>query len=100
MSDMYYTLNVAGLERQLPLCPISDDTMIAAFVIFGDTQLTMACARELNKLAPQHDVMITAESKGIPLICEMARLAGEKRYLLARKSVSYTHLTLPTKRIV
>ena len=86
MSDMYYTLNVAGLERQLPLCPISDDTMIAAFVIFGDTQLTMACARELNKLAPQHDVMITAESKGIPLICEMARLAGEKRYLLARKS--------------
>ena len=86
MSDMYYTLKVAGLERQLPLCPIGDDMMIGAFVIFGDTELTMACARELNKLVPEHDVMITAESKGIPLICEMARLAGERRYLLARKS--------------
>ena len=84
--DRYYPLKVAGLTRQLPLCPISDDMMIGAFVIFGDTELTMACARELNKLVPEHDVMITAESKGIPLICEMARLAGEKRYLLARKS--------------
>ena len=86
MSDLYYPLKVAGLTRQLPLCPISEETMIGAFVIFGDTELTMACARELNKLVPEHDVMITAESKGIPLICEMARLAGEKRYLLARKS--------------
>ena len=84
--DRYYPLKVAGLTRQLPLCPISDEMMIGAFVIFGDTELTMACARELNKLVPEHDVMITAESKGIPLICEMARLAGEKRYLLARKS--------------
>ena len=86
MSDLYYPLKVAGLTWQLPLCPISDDMMIGAFVIFGDTELTMACARELNKLVPEHDVMITAESKGIPLICEMARLAGEKRYLLARKA--------------
>ena len=60
--------------------------MIGAFVIFGDTELTMACARELNKLVPEHDVMITAESKGIPLICEMARQAGEQKYLLARKA--------------
>ena len=77
MSDMYYTLKVAGLTRQLPLCPLSDDRMIAAFVIFGDMELTTACARELNARIPEHDVMITAESKGIPLICEMARLAGE-----------------------
>ena len=52
MSDLYYPLKVAGLTRQLPLCPISDETMIGAFVIFGDTELTMACARELNKLVP------------------------------------------------
>ena len=86
MSDMYYTLKVAGLTRQLLLCPLSDDRMIAAFVIFGDMELTTACARELNARIPEHDVMITAESKGIPLICEMARLAGERRYLLARKA--------------
>jgi len=86
MQDMYYTINVAGLSRQLPLCPISDDLMIGAFVIFGDMELTMACARELNKLAPPHDVLITAESKGIPLICEMTRQAGEQKYILARKA--------------
>ena len=86
MGDMFYSLSVAGLERQLPLCPISDEVMIGAFVIFGDMELTIACATELNRLIPEHDVMITAESKGIPLIFEMARQAGEKRYLLARKS--------------
>lgn len=86
MSDLYYPLKVAGLTRQLPLCPISDDMMIGAFVIFGDTELTMACARELNKLVPEHDVMITAESKGIPLAYEMSRQSG-KQYYLARKSV-------------
>jgi adenine phosphoribosyltransferase len=86
MDDMYYPIKVAGLERQLPLCPIGDGLMIGAFVIFGDTELTVACATELNKRIPPHDVMITAESKGIPLICEMARQAGEMRYILARKS--------------
>ena len=83
--NQYYHMKVAGVERDLPLCPLSKRLMIAGFVIFGDIELTEACARELNKLAPEHDVLITAESKGIPLICEMARQAGEKRYVLARK---------------
>ena len=86
MSDMYYKMTIAGCERALPLCPISDELNIGAFVIFGDPELTTACAVELNKRAPEHDVMITAESKGIPLICEMARLQGNKRYILARKA--------------
>ena len=87
MSDMYYTMKIAGLERRLPLCPISDELMIGAFVIFGDPELTCAAAKALNERVPEHDVLITAESKGIPLVHEMARQAGEKRYLLARKSV-------------
>ena len=86
MKDMYYKMTIAGLERRLPLCPISDKLMIGAFVIFGDPQLTTACAEALLKRCPEHDVMITAESKGIPLICEMARLNGNARYVLARKS--------------
>ena len=61
---MYYTLNVAGLTRELPLCPISDTLNIAAFILFGDVELTERCAEELVKAAPEHDVMITAESKG------------------------------------
>ena len=85
MSEMYYKMTIAGCERALPLCPISDELNIGAFVIFGDPELTTACAEALNARAPEHDVMITAESKGIPLICEMARLQGNKRYVLARK---------------
>ncbi len=84
---MVYKLNIAGIERELPLCPISDKLNIGAFVLFGDVELTEKCAEALCKLAPEHDVMITAESKGIPLICSMARIMGENRYILARKSV-------------
>lgn len=83
---MEYTLNVAGLTRKLPLCRVNDDLYIAAFVIFGDVELTTACARDLLKIAPQHDIIITAESKGIPLVYEMARQHGENHYLIARKS--------------
>ena len=85
---MTYELHVAGIKRDLTLCPISDSLYIAAFIMFGDTELTERCAEELVKLAPQdYDVMITAESKGIPLICSMSRIAGMNRYVLARKSV-------------
>ncbi|MBR2343278.1 MAG: adenine phosphoribosyltransferase [Clostridia bacterium] len=84
---MTYKLKVAGIERDLPLCPISDKLNIAAFILFGDVELTEKCAEALARRAPEHDVMITAESKGIPLIYEMARRLGSNRYILARKSV-------------
>jgi adenine phosphoribosyltransferase len=84
---MVYRINVAGVERDLPLCPISDELYIGAFVLFGDVELTNRCAEELYKKAPEHDVMITAESKGIPLIHQMCSLSGKNRYVLARKSV-------------
>ena len=81
-----YEMKVAGLTRQLPLCKVSDDLYIGAFVIFGDVELTSASARELLKIAPEHDIMITTESKGIPLVFEMARQSGENQYLIARKA--------------
>ena len=83
---MTYELHIAGLIRHLPICPISDTLSIGAFVIFGDVELTETSARELLKKAPEHDVIITAESKGIPLVHEMARQSGGKRYILARKA--------------
>ena len=86
MKNMAYHMNITGLDRALPLCPISDKLMIGAFVIFGDMELTTACAKALLERCPEHDVLITAESKGIPLICEMARMSGNERYVLARKS--------------
>lgn len=81
-----YRLQVAGLTRDLPICRVSDDLYIGAFVIFGDVELTMACASALLAMAPEHDVLITAEAKGIPLLYEMARQAGENRYFIARKA--------------
>ncbi len=80
-----YSLKVAGLERELPLCPLNEELYIGAFVIFGDVELTCACARELLKIAPEHDVMITSESKGIPLVYEMARQSDANHYIVARK---------------
>lgn len=84
---MVYKMNVAGLERDLPLCPINENLYIGAFILFGDVELTEKSAEALYAKAPEHDVMLTAESKGIPLIHAMCRLSGRNRYVLARKSI-------------
>ena len=81
-----YRMTIAGLERDLPLCPLNDQLSIGAFVMFGDPELTTACAEAMLKIAPAYDYLITAEAKGIPLVHEMARLAGNQRYFLARKT--------------
>ena len=81
----YYNMKIAGLDRALPLCPINDDLYIGAFVIFGDPELTTAASKALLEKAPEYDYIITAESKGIPIAHEMARLAGNQKYFLARK---------------
>lgn len=81
-----YRMNIAGVERDLPLCPLNDQLSIGAFVMFGDPELTTACAEAMLKIAPAYDYLITAEAKGIPLVHEMARLAGNQRYFLARKT--------------
>ncbi|MBQ8440876.1 MAG: adenine phosphoribosyltransferase [Clostridia bacterium] len=86
MEQKYYHMTIAGCERDLPMCPLNESMMIAGFVIFGDPELTTACAEELLKKVPEYDYMITAESKGIPLVHEMARLAGNQKYFLARKA--------------
>ena len=82
---MYYRMKVAGLERDLPICPVNENLYIAGFVIFGDQELTVACARDLLERAPEYDYILTAEAKGIPLAHEMARQHGDSKYILARK---------------
>jgi len=78
-------MKIAGLERALPVCPINENLSIAAFVLFGDVEMTVAAATELLKKAPPHDIIITAEAKGIPLVHEMAKQSGETTYVVARK---------------
>ena len=84
---MTYSMNIAGLQRELPLCKITDDLYIGAFICFGDAELTVACARELLKLVPEgsYDYIFTAEAKSIPIIHEMARQTGAAKYFIARK---------------
>ncbi len=81
---MKYTMEIAGLRRALPLCPINESLYIGAFIMFSDVELTVACAEALLRKAPEFDVLVTAESKGIPLCYEMARQSG-KPYVVARK---------------
>lgn len=84
---MTYPIDVAGVHRELPICKVTDDLYIGAFIVFGDAELTVACARELLKLVPaeEYDYMLTAEAKSIPLIHEMARQSGATKYFIARK---------------
>ena len=83
---MTHPMTIAGLKRELPICRVNDELYIGAFVIFGDCELTVACATELLKRAPEYDYILTAESKGIPIAYEMARQAGDEKWLLARKA--------------
>lgn len=79
-----YTIDIAGMKRDLPICPLNDDLSIGAFVMFGDVELTIHCATELLKKLPACDYLIAPEAKAIPLIYEMSRQSGLP-YLLARK---------------
>ena len=82
---MTYEMDIAGLKRELPLCRVTDELYIGAFVMFGDVELTVHCAAELLKRAPEYDYLIAPEAKAIPLLYEMARQSGAEKYFLARK---------------
>ncbi len=83
---MKYTMDIAGVSRDLQLFPVSDDTCIAAFILFGDVEVTEAAATALLERAPKFDILFTAEAKSIPLIYEMAKQAGMNEYVVARKA--------------
>ena len=82
---MTYEMDIAGLKRDLPLCKLNDELCIGAFVIFGDVELTVHCAAELLKRAPEYDYLIAPEAKAIPLVYEMARQSKAEKYFIARK---------------
>jgi adenine phosphoribosyltransferase len=82
-----YTIQVAGVTRELPIVRISDKLCIASFVILGDTELVCATAPEIVRRLPDVDILVTAEAKGIPLVFEMSRLLKMPKYIVARKSI-------------
>ena len=84
---MYYTIDIAGMKRDLKLFPVNDDLKIAAFILFGDVEITKHAAKELLARAPEFDLIVTAEAKSIPLAYEMAAQAGMNDYIIARKGI-------------
>ncbi len=105
MSEEFYTLKIAGLERKLKRFAVSDKMDIAAFILFGDVELTVACAKALLEKAPEFDYIVTPEAKSIPLAYEMSRLSG-KKYIVVRKGikvymdnpVAYTETSITTQK--
>ena len=82
-----YTLNIAGLKRELPIIKLSYDLSIASFVILGDTEIVRKTAPIIAKKLPEVDFIVTAEAKGIPLAYEISRVLNLNEYVVARKSV-------------
>ena len=98
---MTYEMDIAGLQRELPLCRVTDDLYIGAFVMFGDVELTVHCAAELLKLAPEYDYIIAPEAKAIPLLYEMARQKGAKAYMTGVFEVEVRSITtMHTQKLV
>lgn len=83
MRDVY-KMTIAGCERELPICAVNDKMSIAGFIMFGDVEITEKAAEALLKICPEHDIVMTAEAKGIPIGYEMAR-QGCREYVVARK---------------
>ena len=81
-----YHINIAGVDRDLKMYSVNEHLDIAAFIMFGDVEVTEKAASALLKLCPEHDVVVSAEAKGIPLGYEMAR-QGCREYVIARKSI-------------
>jgi adenine phosphoribosyltransferase len=84
---MFYTIDIAGMKRDLKLFPVSDDLQIAAFILFGDVEITKHTAAKLLEKAPEFDLILTAEAKSIPLAYEMTAQAGKNDYIIARKGM-------------
>lgn len=88
MADRFYELKVAGLTRRLPVTNISSTLAIAGFVILGDVEMVEKTAEALAQKVPADvDVLMAAETKGIPLVHAMARILKMDRYVVARKSI-------------
>ena len=82
----YYRINIAGLDRDLKLFSVNENLKIAAFILFGDVEINITCAKALLEKAPEYDILVTAEAKSITLIYEMAKQAGNNDYVILRKS--------------
>jgi len=82
-----YTVEVAGIKRDLALFEIKPGLRIAILNILGDTELVQECAKALSdKLSStEYDILVTAETKSIPLAYALS-VETKKPYVILRKT--------------
>ena len=82
-----YSIEIAGLKRDLRLFEVAPGLRIAILNILGDTELVQACAKALNKKlsSVDYDVLVTAEAKSIPLAYALST-ETKKPYVILRKT--------------
>lgn len=93
--QQYYEISVAGLTRRLPVVPITDSLWIAAFVLWGDVELTNRCARALADRLRGYafDYLVSLEAKALPLVHMIATYLSDPDrgryfpYVVCRKGV-------------
>lgn len=86
MSRDTYPVDVGGVHRDLPLFQVASGVRIAVLNILGDTEVVKAAAAELadGLEALKPDVLVTAETKSIPLVHELSSLL-DLPYVVLRK---------------
>ena len=86
-----YSVDVAGLKRDLPLFEVASGVRIAIVNILGDTELVEAVSKELSKKLAQHnpEVIVTAEAKSIPLAHVMSMMMDVPYVVLRKKYKPY-----------
>jgi adenine phosphoribosyltransferase len=86
MTVKTYTVEVAGVRRELPIVQVGPDVAVALFNMLGDTEVVEQAASELAKRMPAGvDTLVTPEVKAVPLAHALSRLTG-KPYVVARKT--------------
>ncbi|MCS7094668.1 MAG: phosphoribosyltransferase family protein [Thaumarchaeota archaeon] len=81
----FYDLEIIGYRKSLPLMKVSERLYIAYFDSLGDVEFLSHCARLLADRLRGADVLFTSETKGVPLVHEIAKILGHKHYVIARK---------------
>lgn len=91
-----HRIEIEGVRRDLPLFEVAPSLRIAVFNLLGDTEIVEAAARGLARAlrGVEHDVLVTAETKSVPLVYELARALGEPWVVLRKQYKPYMGETI------
>jgi adenine phosphoribosyltransferase len=94
-----YPIEIAGLQRELPLFEVKPGLRIAVLNILGDTELVQACAEALSEKlgGMEYDMLVTAEAKSIPLAHALAVKTGASYIVLRKVYKPYMGAALSTE---